>query len=134
MKRDKILLIYIYKLRKKIIKLVLRIVYNCDISLDANIDPSVFFCHKGFGIAINKNVTISSGVKIQHKVTIGILKDENDSTYIGENTFIGAGAMILGNIVVGSNCKIGAGAVVISDVPNNSTAVGVPARIIKFER
>jgi len=49
---------------------------------------------------------------------------------IGDNTFIGANACIIGFIKVGSNVKIGAGSVVIKNVPDNSTAVGVPARII----
>lgn len=48
---------------------------------------------------------------------------------IEENVFIGARAMILGNITVGKNSKIGAGAVVNTDVPPNCTAVGVPAKI-----
>ena len=50
---------------------------------------------------------------------------------IKSNVVIGSGAKILGNITVGSNSKIGANSVVVTDVPENSTAVGVPARIIK---
>ncbi|MFQ6868764.1 DapH/DapD/GlmU-related protein [Thomasclavelia ramosa] len=47
-----------------------------------------------------------------------------------DNTIIGAGAKIIGNVKIGKNCKIGANAVVVHDVPDNSTAVGVPARDI----
>lgn len=46
--------------------------------------------------------------------------------------FVGAGACILGNVVIGNDCKIGANAVVISNLPNGATAVGVPARIVKI--
>ncbi|MGR5624931.1 serine O-acetyltransferase [Thomasclavelia ramosa] len=49
---------------------------------------------------------------------------------IEDNTIIGAGAKIIGNVKIGKNCKIGANAVVVHDVPDNSTAVGVPARDI----
>ena len=62
-------------------------------------------------------------------MTLGEL-DSNKAPKIGKNVFIGARAVILGDVSVGNNSKIGAGAVVISDVPSNATAVGVPARII----
>ncbi|HIR89371.1 MAG TPA: hypothetical protein IAC96_10500 [Candidatus Fimimorpha faecalis] len=69
---------------------------------------------------------------MQHSVTIGKL-DTHDAPVIEENVFIGARAVILGNITIGKNSKIGAGAVVLTDVPPNCTAVGVPAKIIKRE-
>ena len=72
---------------------------------------------------------IGWGTTIQHCVTIGEI-NSNDAPIIGINVFIGARAMILGNIKIGDNVKIGAGAVVMKDVPDNCTAVGVPARII----
>ena len=49
---------------------------------------------------------------------------------IGNNVRIGAGAKVLGNIRVGNNARIGADAMVLTDVPENATAVGVPARIV----
>ena len=49
---------------------------------------------------------------------------------VGKNCVIGSGACLLGNIVIGDNVKIGANAVVLKDIPDNCTAVGVPARII----
>lgn len=67
---------------------------------------------------------------IYHQVTIGVINNQNGSPQIGKNVFIGAGAKILGPIKVGNNAKIGANAVVLCDVPENATAVGVPARII----
>ncbi|MBK5970765.1 hypothetical protein CCR91_18875 [Thiorhodovibrio winogradskyi] len=49
---------------------------------------------------------------------------------VGRNTVIFAGAVVVGNIRVGCNCRIGANSVVLDDVPDNSTAVGAPARVI----
>ena len=119
--------------RKWIIKLIgwmMRILYQCDIPLTKTIDKTVWFCHNGFGTVINPNTVICKGVMIQHGVTIGELDETHLSPYIDENVFIGARAMILGNIKIGKNAKIGAGAVVLQDVPENCTAVGVPAKII----
>ena len=50
---------------------------------------------------------------------------------IGNNCMIGAGAVILGNIVIGDNVKIGANAVVLKDIPDNCTVVGIPGKIIE---
>ena len=52
-------------------------------------------------------------------------------TYIGNQTFIGANSIVLPGIKVGNNCIVGSGSVVTKDVPDNSVAVGNPARIIK---
>ena len=51
---------------------------------------------------------------------------------LGKNVQVGAGANIIGPITIGDNCIIGAGAVVITDLPPNSVAVGVPAKVIKI--
>ena len=50
---------------------------------------------------------------------------------IGDNVMIGSGAKVLGPIKIGNNSKVAAGAVVLNDVPSDSTAVGVPARVVK---
>lgn len=51
---------------------------------------------------------------------------------VGECTFIGTGASIINQITIGDNTVIGAGAVVIRDIPSDVTAVGVPAKIVKY--
>jgi maltose O-acetyltransferase len=51
--------------------------------------------------------------------------------FIGENTFIGVGAMILPGVSIGRECIIGAGAVVTKSIPDNSVAVGVPAKVVE---
>jgi len=52
------------------------------------------------------------------------------SAIIGDNVLIGAGVKILGGVNIGNNVKIGANAVVVKDIPDNCTAVGIPARIV----
>ena len=81
------------------------------------------------GIIIHPSVMVGSNVTILHQVTLGT-RHINKGPKIGNNVFIGAGAKILGDIIVGDNAKIGANAVVLTDVPANCTAVGNPARII----
>jgi serine O-acetyltransferase len=79
---------------------------------------------------IGNNVTIMHGVTLGSKVMDFDFTDQS-RPIIGHNVFIGAGAKILGGIVIGDHAKIGANAVVLKDVPPHSLAVGVPAKIIK---
>lgn len=110
---------------------IIRWYYHCEIPYTIN-PHGIFFCHYGFGIVINPNTVIGEGTYIQHDVTIGSRDDigQREAPVIGKNCYIGAKAIIIGNIKIGDNVKIGAGAVVISDIPSNSTAVGVPAKVI----
>jgi serine O-acetyltransferase len=92
-----------------------------------------FFIDHGMGIVIGETSVIGDDVLLYQGVTLGgtgIEKGKRHPT-IGNNVVIGAGAKILGNIVIGDNSYVGANAVVISDVPANSTIVGVPGRITK---
>ena len=66
---------------------------------------------------------------INQQVTIGFTNDI-DCPDIGDNVHIGAGAIIIGNVHIGDNATIGAGAVVVNDIPSNSVAVGVPAKVV----
>jgi serine O-acetyltransferase len=86
------------------------------------------------GIVIGAGATLGENVIIFQQVTIGggRIGDAQVNNYpdIGNNCVLFAGAKLLGNIKIGNYCKIGANAVVIKDVPDNSVAVGIPARII----
>ena len=84
--------------------------------------------HNGLGVVIHPKVVIGKNVKILQNVTIGG-REGSGLPIIKDNVEIGAGAVILGNIIIGSHSKIGANAVVISNVPDNSIAVGVPAQV-----
>lgn len=81
------------------------------------------------GIIISHYAKIGKNCTIHQQVTIA-QGAGNKSATIGDNVFIGAGAKIIGDVNIGNNVKIGANAVVVKDIPSNSTAVGVPAKII----
>lgn len=82
------------------------------------------------GIINGDNVEIGENVTIMHRVTIAEgFKDK--PTVIGNNVFIGTGAVIRSGKVIGDNVKIGANAVVTHDIPSNCVVGGVPAIIIK---
>ena len=117
-----------HKILAQLIQGFTRFRYNCDIPVQTEIAPDTYFCHNAFGVVINPRAKMG-GTTIQHCVIIGEINSK-DAPIIGSNVFIGARAMILGNIKIGDNVKIGAGAVVMKDVPDDCTAVGVPARII----
>lgn len=85
-----------------------------------NIQGGLYIVH-GFGIVINGAAKIGKNCTILHSVTIGVAKGK--SPIIGDNVYIGAGAIIIGGVTVGNNVKIGAGAIVVDDVPDNCTCV-----------
>jgi serine O-acetyltransferase len=92
-----------------------------------------FFIDHGMGVVIGETVIIGNDVLLYQGVTLGgtgLQKGKRHPT-IGNNVVIGAGAKVLGNIVIGDSSYIGANAVVIKDVPPNSTVVGVPGRVTK---
>ena len=74
--------------------------------------------------------SIGSNFKVKQLVTIGKNTDMKQPT-IGNNVFIGAGAVVCGGITIGDNVQIGANAVVMKDVPANCTVIGNPAIIIR---
>ncbi len=100
---------------------------GCIIGRGAEFGPGFVLIHS-IGVVINGNVRGGSGVKIEHEVTIGA--EKRQSPVIGNNVFIGAGAKIIGTLMIGDSAKIGANAVVLKDIPADSTAVGIPARVV----
>ena len=105
---------------------------NTDIHPCATIGQRVFIDH-GFGVVIGETTVIENDVLIYQGVTLGgvSLTAGKRHPTIRSNVVIGSGAKVLGNIIIGKNSKIGANSVVIKDVSCGSTAVGIPARIIK---
>ncbi len=64
--------------------------------------------------------------------TLGVKNElSGEKCVIGNNVYLGANVSVIGDVSIGDNCVIGAGSVVVKDIPNNSVAVGVPAKIIK---
>ncbi len=94
-----------------------------------------FFIDHGMGVVIGETSEIGDGVLIYQNVTLGGTGKEQGKRHptIGNHVVIGTGAKVLGNIVVGNNVKIGAGSVVVKPVPDNSTVVGVPGRIVRMD-
>lgn len=113
----------------KIVSRLIYILFNCSIPVTTQLEEGVEIVH-GIGIVLHQYSIIGRGTKIYQNVTIG----NANGPKIGENCIIGSGACILGDIIIGNNVKIGANAVVLTDVPDNCTAVGVPARIISNKK
>jgi len=103
---------------------------NIEIHPAAKIGKRLFIDH-GTGVVIGETVEIGNDVLIYHGVTLGGTGKEHGKRHptIRNYVSIGAGAKILGPIIIGEGSKIGANAVVLRDVPPHSTAVGIPAVI-----
>jgi serine O-acetyltransferase len=86
----------------------------------------------GMGVVIGETAIVGDHVLIYQSVTLGGTGKENGKRHptVGNHVVIGAGAKVLGNIAIGDGARIGAGSVVLTAVPVNSTAVGVPNRIV----
>jgi len=113
---------------------VARFFTGIEIHPGATIGHGLFIDH-GMGVVIGETTIIGKDVTLFQGVTLGGTGKETGKRHptLEDNIVVGAGAKILGNIVIGSNSYVGANAVVIKDVPPNSTVVGVPARLTKQE-
>jgi len=106
-----------------------RMVTGIEIHPGATIGKNFFIDH-GMGVVIGETTEIGDNVLIYQGVTLGGTGKDTGKRHptIGNNVMIGSGSKILGPITIGNNVKIGAGSVVLHNIPDNSTAVGVPAR------
>ncbi|MCM0647410.1 serine O-acetyltransferase [Clostridium swellfunianum] len=116
----------------KLIKLIIFLLYNSSIPYEVRIGRGTKFGYGGIGVVIHKKAVIGDNCTISQNVTIGGRSGLTELPIIGNNVYIGAGAVILGNVKIGNNVVIGANAVVIKDIPDNAVAVGVPAKVIKY--
>lgn len=98
----------------------------------AVIGKGLFIDH-GQGVVIGETAIIGDNVTIYQGVTLGGTGKEHGKRHptIGDNVMISAGAKVLGSFTVGSDSKIGAGSVVLREVPEGSTVVGIPGRVVK---
>ncbi len=117
----------------RVVSHVSRMLTGIEIHPGATIGRGLFIDH-GMGVVVGETSEIGDNVTMYQGVTLGGTGQERGKRHptIGDNVMIGVGAKILGAITVGENSKIGAGAVVLNDVPPNSTAVGVPAKVVTF--
>ena len=88
----------------------------------------------GMGIVIGETAEIGDDCLIYHGVTLGGTGKDSGKRHptIGNNVLIGTGAKVLGPFKVGDNSRIAANSVVLGEIPPDSTAVGVPARVVKI--
>ena len=91
-----------------------------------------FFIDHGMGVVIGETSEIGDDVLVYQGVTLGGTGKDTGKRHptIGDGVVIGTGATILGNIHIGNHVKIGAGSVVVHPVPDHSTVVGVPGRVV----
>lgn len=120
----------------RIVELISFIVNSNAISARASIGKGTVFYHHGCGCVVHENTIIGQNCNIFQNVTLGSKWTggvcDGSAPMVGDNVFIGAGAVIIGPIRIGNNAIIGANAVVLVDVPSNATVLGVPGRIVKI--
>ena len=106
-------------------------VFGVDIHPAARIGRGIMIDH-AHSIVIGETAVVGDNVSMLHSVTLGGAGKEDGDRHpkIGDGVLIGAGAKVLGNILIGANSRVAAGSVVLIDVPPCKTVAGVPARIV----
>lgn len=127
---------FLYKLKLPLIPRILnyltRFLTGIDIHPGATIANGVFIDH-GAGVVIGETASIDYGSLIFQGVTLGGTGKESGKRHptIGKHVVIGAGAKVLGNIILEDHVRVGAGSVVMRNVPAGSTVVGIPGKVVK---
>ncbi len=112
----------------KVVGYILYLVTNCVIPPSVKIGGGTQLPHS-VGIVMHLDTVIGKNCRIFQNVTFG-----NAGATVGDDVFIGAGAVILGAVKIGDKARIGANAVVLEDVPAGATVVGIPAKIVKIRK
>jgi serine O-acetyltransferase len=99
----------------------------------ATIGKGLFIDH-GMGVVIGETTEIGDYCTLYQGVTLGGTGKDKGKRHptLGNNVMVGAGAKVLGPVILGDNVKVGANALVLMNVPANATAVGVPARVVRL--
>lgn len=116
----------------RIISQLARFRTGIEIHPGAKIGKGLFIDH-GMGVVIGETTEIGDNCMIYQGVTLGGTGKDKGKRHptLGNNVMVGAGAKVLGPFKIGNNVKIAAGAVVLEEIPDNCTAAGVPARIVR---
>lgn len=109
-----------------------RLLTNVDIHPGATIGARFFIDH-GAGVVIGETATIGDDVTLYHGVTLGGVSWSPGKRHptLQDGVMVGAGAKILGPIIIGENARIGANSVVMEDTPAGATVVGIPGKIVR---
>lgn len=115
----------------KLISQIGRFLTGIEIHPGAQIGERFFIDH-GMGVVIGETCKIGNNVTIYQGVTLGGTGKEKGKRHptIKDNALIATGAKVLGSITIGKYSKVGAGSVVLKDVPDHSTVVGIPGRVV----
>jgi serine O-acetyltransferase len=127
---------WLYKIKipfiPRFISYLSRFLTGIEIHPGAKIGKGVFIDH-GMGVVIGETAIVGDYALIYQGVTLGGTGKETGKRHptVGSSVVVGAGAKVLGNILIGNNVRIGAGSVVLRDIPENCTVVGIPGRITR---
>jgi serine O-acetyltransferase len=119
-----------------LVKKVNSAIYHNSLAPGVSFSPDLRFGHHGFGTVVHSNVTIGSGVRIGHNVTIAVRASSGaeEGIVIEDDVHIGARAIVLAprgrSLRIGRGARVGAGALVVRDIPAGSTVVSEPSRIL----
>jgi serine O-acetyltransferase len=120
-----------HKLSGRLLSQLIRGLTGVEIHPGATIGQGLFIDH-GMGVVIGETAEIGEDVTLYHGVTLGGTSLEKGKRHptLGDRVVVGAGAKVLGDIIIGADTRIGANAVVVRSVPANSVVVGIPGQNI----
>ena len=123
-----------HKLAARAVSQAARFVTGIEIHPAAKIGKGLLIDH-GMGVVIGETAIIGDNCTIYQGVTLGGTGKDVGKRHptLGNNVMVGAGAKVLGPFTIGDNTKIAANAVVLDEIPENCTAVGIPAKVVKRE-
>ncbi len=121
-----------HKLTARAVSQGAKFVTGIEIHPGATIGRGLVIDH-GTGVVIGETAEIGDNCTIYQGVTLGGTGKDTGKRHptLGDNVMVGAGAKVLGPVNIGNNVKVASGAVVLEDLPEDSTAVGIPARVVR---
>lgn len=118
----------------KLISFLNRFLFAVWLPSSASIGRKFVLGYGGLGVVIHSNAKIGNRVTIAQNVTIGRNFGDINVPIIGDDVYIGAGSVVFGEITIGNNVIIGANSLVNKSIPDNSTYVGNPGKVIESNR
>ncbi len=112
-------------------RLIVEITSGIALHRETRVGDDFHLVHAG-NIKIHPNTRLGDRVGIMQDVTIGTAIEHDRAPILGDDVFVGAGAKILGPVQIGDRAWIAANSLVVADVPPDTTAIGVPARVMRY--